>query len=119
MISKITDKFQITIPKKIRQILKLSRSDIIEWKIEKGLLTIEPLSKPFLAYKGKIDVGKGDIKRDIAYHGDVLNTASRIQHQCNKLNKKLLNSKNLESQIQHLNGFDKEFIDRIDKFIHL
>jgi adenylate cyclase len=32
----------------------------------------------------------GDIKRDIAYHGDTLNTASRIQNVCNEFDKQLL-----------------------------
>jgi adenylate cyclase len=32
----------------------------------------------------------GDLKKDIVYHGDVLNTASRIQSECNNLNQKLL-----------------------------
>lgn len=32
----------------------------------------------------------GDVKRDIAYHGDTLNTASRIQSLCNAANKPLL-----------------------------
>ncbi len=34
MRSKITDKFQTTVPKKIRESLKLSRNDYIEWKNE-------------------------------------------------------------------------------------
>lgn len=37
----------------------------------------------------------GDVKRDIAYHGDTLNTASRIQHVCNDYNKTFLVSKSL------------------------
>ena len=37
----------------------------------------------------------GIIKRDIAYHSDVLNTAARIQGMCNKLNSKLLISEQL------------------------
>ena len=75
--------------------------------------------KTFPEFKGGMDMGLvtvaeiGDLKRDIAYHGDVLNTASRIQHQCNKLNKKLLISKNLETNIDQLNGFDKEFVGEI------
>jgi adenylate cyclase len=32
----------------------------------------------------------GDIKRDIAYHGDTVNTASRIQGMCNELQKNFL-----------------------------
>ena len=34
----------------------------------------------------------GSIKREIAYHGDVLNTASRLRSACNEFNKKLLAS---------------------------
>ncbi len=32
----------------------------------------------------------GDIKRDIAYHVDTLNTAARIQSVCNEYNKDFL-----------------------------
>jgi adenylate cyclase len=38
----------------------------------------------------------GEIKRDIAYHGDTLNTASRIQSICNQYNKTLLISQELK-----------------------
>lgn len=41
----------------------------------------------------------GDIKRDIAYHGDVLNTAARIQGLCNEYGQQLLVSTALLSQI--------------------
>jgi adenylate cyclase len=34
----------------------------------------------------------GDIRRDIAYHGDTLNTASRIQSVCNEFGKDILTS---------------------------
>lgn len=37
----------------------------------------------------------GEIKRDIAYHGDILNTTSRIQSVCNEYNKKLLASESI------------------------
>jgi len=112
---------------------------VLTWKIKDGLESLncikaffafenklknkkefyEKQFNTFPEFKGGMDMGLvtvaeiGDLKRDIAYHGDVLNTASRIQHQCNKLNKKLLISKNLESQIHQLNGFDKEFIGEI------
>jgi len=52
----------------------------------------------------------GDIKREIAYHGDVLNTASRIQGQCNIVHKDLLISDNLEKRLSNSNGFEKELI---------
>ncbi|MFV1448502.1 adenylate/guanylate cyclase domain-containing protein [Maribacter sp. HS] len=37
----------------------------------------------------------GQIKREIAYHGDVMNTASRIQDQCTKYQKEFLLSEDL------------------------
>jgi adenylate cyclase len=41
----------------------------------------------------------GEIKREIAYHGDVLNTAARIQGKCNELNEKILISESLQQAI--------------------
>ncbi|WP_316818323.1 adenylate/guanylate cyclase domain-containing protein [Pedobacter nyackensis] len=42
-------------------------------------------------HMGKVTVVEiGDIKRDIAYHGDTLNTASRIQSLCNEHHKNFL-----------------------------
>jgi adenylate cyclase len=49
-------------------------------------------------FKAGINVGLitvaevGEIKKEIEHHGDVLNTAARIQDLCNKYNKKLLAS---------------------------
>jgi adenylate cyclase len=71
-------------------------------------------------FKAGMDMGQvtvteiGDIKRDIAYHGDVLNTASRIQENCNKFNQKLLISENIEKQLDSLNGFSKKLIGEIN-----
>jgi adenylate cyclase len=50
-------------------------------------------------FKAGVNCGKvtttevGRYKREIAYHGDVLNTAARIQAKCNELNEELLVSK--------------------------
>ena len=41
----------------------------------------------------------GDVKRDIAYHGDTLNTAARIQSVCNVYGKDLLASESLVDKI--------------------
>jgi len=42
-------------------------------------------------HKGPVTaVEVGEVKRDIAYHGDTLNTASRIQSMCNELGKEFL-----------------------------
>lgn len=46
----------------------------------------------------------GEIKTEIAYHGDVLNTASRIQQMCNHFQEELLIS---ESMLQYIPGQDQ------------
>jgi adenylate cyclase len=56
-------------------------------------------------FKAGMHVGKvtaveiGEVKRDIAYHGDTLNTAARIQSVCNEYNKSLLMSEELLNKI--------------------
>ena len=51
-------------------------------------------------HMGKVTVVEiGDIKRDIAYHGDTLNTTARIQSVCNEYNKKFLVSEYLLEKI--------------------
>jgi adenylate cyclase len=61
------------------------------------------------AFKAGLHMGKvtavevGNIKRDIAYHGDTLNTASRIQGVCNEYNQELLVSVEL---LKHLKVID-------------
>ncbi len=76
-------------------------------------------SIPF--FKCGIDCGEvtvaeiGEIKREIAYHGDVLNTAARIEKQCTPLNKKMLISEYLEKKLpEDLQDFTKELIGNIE-----
>jgi len=66
MKSKLTSKYQITVPRQIREKLKLKVSDAIEWKFEDNRVYVEPVNKPFLKYKGMIRIGPGNIKEDIA-----------------------------------------------------
>ena len=62
-------------------------------------------------YKAGMDAGEvtiteiGDIKREIAFHGDVLNTASRLEKKCNEFNEKLIVSQHVT---ERLNG-DKKY----------
>jgi len=63
---------------------------------------------------GNVTVAEvGDIKREIAFHGDVINTASRIQGMCNIYNKSLLISEKLGDKIMLTNELKKEFIDSV------
>lgn len=57
------------------------------------------------AFKAGLHAGKvtaveiGEIKRDIAYHGDTLNTAARIQGVCNEFNRSFLVSEYILQRI--------------------
>ncbi|MEM6764238.1 MAG: adenylate/guanylate cyclase domain-containing protein [Bacteroidota bacterium] len=82
--------------------------------------------QPF--FKAGVHVGAvivaevGLIKREIAYHGDVLNTTARIQSQCNALNQHLLVSEQLleylqpDKQLQHKN-FGEELLKGKEKTV--
>jgi adenylate cyclase len=61
---------------------------------------------------GNITVAEvGDIKREIAYHGDTINTASRIQSVCNNYGKSFLISEDLKNEIS--GKFNASFISTI------
>jgi AbrB family looped-hinge helix DNA binding protein len=77
MKTKITDKFQITIPKEIRKKMNLSQKDSIEWTIEEGKIIIKPLKRKFLKYKGYIKVGEGNIEEDIQTAKNLIAKKSR------------------------------------------
>jgi adenylate cyclase len=55
----------------------------------------------------------GDLKREIVYNGDVLNTASRIQNECNTYHKDCLISGTLMDSLKQVNGFIWEKINTV------
>ncbi len=65
MQSVITSKFQTTIPKDVREQLKLSIHDTLEWKIDRGKIVVLPAQKKFFDYRNKIKAGPGKIEEDI------------------------------------------------------
>ncbi len=65
MQSVITSKFQTTIPKDVRERLKLSIHDTLEWKVDRGKIVVLPVQKKFLEYRNKIKTGPGKIEEDI------------------------------------------------------
>lgn len=73
----------------------------------------------FPEFKAGLHMGKvtaveiGDIKRDIAYHGDAINTTARIQSVCNTYNKKFLVSQYLLDQTDLKNHFITESLGMI------
>ncbi|HMS34482.1 MAG TPA: adenylate/guanylate cyclase domain-containing protein [Ignavibacteria bacterium] len=63
---------------------------------------------------GKVITGEiGDIKKDIVYHGDTVNTAARIQAECNKYSRKVLASKDLVDLLDLKGKYDTESMGNI------
>lgn len=66
----------------------------------------------FPEYKAGVHYGNilvtevGYLKKEIAYHGDLINTASRIRSTCNKVNRRLLASEDL---LKNLPNWKSEF----------
>ncbi|MGQ1787551.1 MULTISPECIES: adenylate/guanylate cyclase domain-containing protein [unclassified Saccharicrinis] len=55
----------------------------------------------------------GEIKSELAFHGDVLNTAARIQKQCKKYGKEIIVTKSFAENISiKPNGYQVTFIER-------
>jgi AbrB family looped-hinge helix DNA binding protein len=65
MQSIITSKYQTTIPKAIREKMGLSMKDALEWKVEKGKVTVYAAKPNFLKYRNTVKIGQGDISADI------------------------------------------------------
>ncbi len=65
MQSLITAKYQITIPKSVRDKLKLSVHDAIEWKFEDDKVIVYPVQHKFHQYRNAIQVGPGEIRDDL------------------------------------------------------
>lgn len=61
----ITSKFQTTIPKTVREKLKLSVNDTLDWQVRRGKIVVEPLHKDFLLLRNSVKTGPGNIENDI------------------------------------------------------
>jgi adenylate cyclase len=62
-------------------------------------------------HAGKVMVLQiGQIRRDISYNGDTINTAARIESKCNDYKQDVLISKDLYDQLEMKNGFSFKHI---------
>lgn len=112
---------------------------VLSWKIDEGLEKLNCIQFYFAyanklqdkadfyekkyglipSFKAGLEMGAvmvaevGDLKREIAYHGDVLNTASRIQGCCNTYGKSILISENLEQSLRGSLGDKTELLGDI------
>jgi adenylate cyclase len=55
----------------------------------------------------------GNIKREIAYHGDAINTAARTQSLCNHYNTNFLTSESILNKVTLPHFFEKIFIEKV------
>ena len=63
---------------------------------------------------GKVVVAEvGEIKREIAYHGDAINTASRIQGECNRLKEQFLISEELYKIMDKTDQYELNYADQV------
>jgi len=74
---------------------------------------IKPAFKAGLHFGKVVSAQIGDLKREIVYNGDVLNTTSRIQNECNKYQRNCLVSGALMNRLKQINGFQWERIDTV------
>jgi adenylate cyclase len=74
---------------------------------------VKPEFKAGLHFGKVISAQIGDLKREIVYNGDVLNTTSRIQNECNKYKRDCLVSGTLMNRLKQGNGFQWERMDAV------
>ena len=63
--SKITAKYQTTVPKPVREELGLGPSDYLQWEVRDGEARVVPASHAFLEHRSSIRVGPGSVLDDI------------------------------------------------------
>jgi adenylate cyclase len=85
-------------------------------ELENGFITKYGVAPTF---KAGMDMGEvtvteiGELKREIAFHGDVLNTASRLEQKCNEHSESLLVTESLIENVPGKNGYDFQFVNDI------
>jgi len=74
---------------------------------------VKPEFKAGLHFGKVVSAQIGDLKREIVYNGDVLNTTARIQNECNRYQRNCLVSGSLKNRLKQINGFQWERIDAV------
>ena len=74
---------------------------------------VKPEFKAGLHFGKVISAQIGDLKREIVYNGDVLNTTARIRNECNKYQRDCLVSGILMRRLEQKNGFQWERMDAV------
>jgi AbrB family looped-hinge helix DNA binding protein len=64
-VSKITDKYQTTVPKEVRKRLSIGPEDSLNWEIQDGTAIVTAATGTFEQWRGSIRVGRGSVSHDI------------------------------------------------------
>lgn len=64
-ISTITSKHQTTVPKEIRERLKLAPGDVLHWELRDGEVRVSAEPPAFFARQGSIRIGRGSVVADV------------------------------------------------------
>ena len=63
--STITVKYQTTVPKEVREKLKVGPSDVLQWEVVGDHVRVTASSRAFLDLRGSFKVGPGDPVDDV------------------------------------------------------
>ncbi len=74
---------------------------------------VKPEFKAGLHFGKVVSAQIGDLKREIVYNGDVLNTTARIQSECNRYQRNFLVSGALMKRLTQINDFQWERMDAV------
>ena len=63
--SRLSKKYQTTVPRKVRDELDLEPGDVLLWEVVHGVARVRPATQAFLAQRGSIEVGSGSTVEDV------------------------------------------------------
>lgn len=64
-VSKITSKFQTTVPKDVREKLSIRVEDSLEWTVVDGTAVVRPATSRIYRWIGYAKVGRGSTVEDV------------------------------------------------------
>ena len=64
-VSKITSKYQTTVPKEVRDRLSIAAEDSLDWDIQDGSVIVRPAASRLSRWAGYIKVGRGSTVEDV------------------------------------------------------
>ena len=76
-VSKITSKNQTTVPREVRERLRVGPSDALDWQIEGNVVRVVPARSALERLAGMFEVGPGDVVEDVRRARELRGRAAR------------------------------------------